>query len=284
MAKNLLKKGYPVIASDVSPVALQGLVDAGAKKAASPAEVASEAKTVVTMLPASAQVHEVYMGKNGLLGKVKAGTLLIDSSTIDPATSRDVAAAVTKAGAQFVDAPVSGGVNAARDALLTFMVGGEAKAFERAKEYLNCMGKNVVHCGPAGNGQAAKVCNNMLLGISMIGTAETMNLGVQLGLDPKLLAKILNMSSGRCWSSEVYNPCPGVVEGIPSSNDYKGGFGTALMTKDLGLAQTAAQSTFSPTPLGALALQVYRLMCNSGYSAKDFAAVYQFLQASSAKK
>lgn len=283
MAKNLLKKGYPVVANDVSPTTLQNLVEAGASKASSPADVVSQAKAVVTMLPASAHVQEVYKGNDGIFSKIKPGTLLIDSSTIDPSVARDVAAEAVKKGALFVDAPVSGGVNAARDGILTFMVGGETEAFERAKDILSSMGKNVVHCGSAGNGQAAKVCNNMLLGISMIGTAETMNLGVKLGLDPKLLAKILNMSSGRCWSSEVYNPCPGVVEGIPASNDYKGGFGSVLMAKDLGLAQNAALSTFSPTPMGSLALQIYRLMCNAGYSTKDFASVYQFLQAVSKK-
>eukprot|EP00914_Ancora_sagittata_P000098 GHVO01000503.1.p1 GENE.GHVO01000503.1~~GHVO01000503.1.p1 ORF type:complete len:219 (+),score=26.27 GHVO01000503.1:97-657(+) len=177
-----------------------------------------------------------------------------------------------------MDAPVSGGVVAARDALLTFMVGGPQSEFEKAKEVLSKMGKNVVHCGDVGTGQAAKICNNMLLGISMIGTSEAMNLGINLGLDPKLLAQILNMSSGRCWSTELYNPCPGVVEGIPSSNEYKGGFGTALMAKDLGLAQNAATNTLSPTPMGSLAHQIYRIMSNTELKGKDFASVFKFLQ------
>lgn len=284
MARNLLKKGHKLIVFDVTPASVEALKADGATVASSPKDVAAKADLIVTMLPASQHVLEVYTGNAGILRSVHKGSLLIDSSTIDPSVSQIMAEESNKVGATFVDAPVSGGVNAARDALLTFMVGGPEEAFTKAKAVLDKMGKNVVHCGPVGTGQAAKICNNMLLAISMIGTSETMNLGMSLGLDPKLLAKILNMSSGRCWSSEVYNPVPGVLEGVPSSNNYRGGFGTALMTKDLGLAQNAATTTKSPTPLGSLAHQIYRIMTNSGYAGKDFSSAFQFLQAQNEKK
>ncbi|XP_041371706.1 3-hydroxyisobutyrate dehydrogenase, mitochondrial-like isoform X2 [Gigantopelta aegis] len=279
MARNLLKKGYPLMVYDVSQQHMDTLKKDGAVLASSPAEVADHVTRIVTMLPESAHVQEVYTGKNGLFSKVKKQTLFIDSSTIDPAVSQAMAEEATEHGAMYVDAPVSGGVNAARDAVLTFMVGGTDKAFTDAKLLLDWMGKNIVHCGPVGTGQAAKICNNMLLGISMIGTSEAMNLGIKLGLDSKMLAKIFSMGSGRCWSSEVYNPVPGVIEGIPSSNDYKGGFGTALMTKDLKLAQNAAIATQSSTPMGSLAHQIYRMMTNQGFGEKDFSSAYQFIKA-----
>ncbi|KAH0509509.1 3-hydroxyisobutyrate dehydrogenase, mitochondrial [Microtus ochrogaster] len=170
------------------------------------------------------------------------------------------------------------GVGAARSGNLTFMVGGVEDEFAAAQELLACMGSNVMYCGAVGTGQVAKICNNMLLAISMIGTAEAMNLGIRSGLDPKLLAKILNMSSGRCWSSDTYNPVPGVMDGVPSSNNYQGGFGTTLMAKDLGLAQNSATSTKSPILLGSLAHQIYRMMCAKGYSTKDFSSVFQYLR------
>ncbi|CAL8364260.1 unnamed protein product, partial [Arctogadus glacialis] len=243
-----------------------------------PADVAEKADRILTMLPSSPNVIEVYTGANGILKKVKKGTLLIDSSTIDPAVSREMAVAAEKMGAVFMDAPVSGGVGAASLAKLTFMVGGPKEEYQAAEELLTCMGANVVYCGPVGTGQAAKICNNMLLAIGMIGTAETMNLGIRLGLDPKLLAQILNMSSGRCWSSDSYNPVPGVMEGVPSGNNYQGGFGTTLMAKDLGLAQSTATNTKTPVPLGSLAHQIYRVMCARGYANKDFSSVFQFLR------
>lgn len=278
MARNLLKKDFNVTVFDLSPAAVKSVTDAGAKSVGSPAELASQHTTIVTMLPSSPHVRDVYAGDDGILGAVQSGSLLLDSSTIDPAVSQEMAALANDKGATFMDAPVSGGVVAARDALLTFMVGGPEAKFNEAKAILDNMGKNVVHCGGVGTGQAAKICNNMLLGISMIGASETMNLGIHLGLDPKLLAKILNMSSGRCWSTEMYNPCPGVIEGIPSSNNYQGGFGTALMAKDLGLAQNAATATLCPTPMGSLAHQIYRIMSKTDLKNKDFASVFKFLQ------
>uniref|UniRef100_A0A8C3EC99 3-hydroxyisobutyrate dehydrogenase n=74 Tax=Telluraves TaxID=3073808 RepID=A0A8C3EC99_CORMO len=278
MAKNLVKHGYPVIAYDVFPEACKEFQDLGAQVTESPADVAERADRIITMLPSSPNAKEVYTGANGILKKVKKGSLLIDSSTIDPAVSKELAKAVEKMGAVFMDAPVSGGVGAARAGNLTFMVGGVEQEFNAAKELLTCMGSNVVYCGEVGTGQAAKICNNMLLAISMIGTAEAMNLGIRLGLDPKLLAKILNMSSGRCWSSDTYNPVPGVMEGVPSANNYQGGFGTTLMAKDLGLAQISATNTKTPVPLGSQAHQIYRMMCAKGYALKDFSAVFQFLR------
>ncbi|KAK6182914.1 hypothetical protein SNE40_010491 [Patella caerulea] len=278
MARNLIKNGYPIVVFDVNTDSTNSLKSDGASVASSPAEVASAVTKIVTMLPESSHVQEVYNGSKGIFSTVQKDSILIDSSTIDPSVSQHMASEAQKKGSVYLDAPVSGGVNAARDALLTFMVGGPETHFNQANELLSLMGKNVVHCGAVGTGQAAKICNNMLLGISMIGTAETMNLGMKLGLDPKMLAKILNMSSGRCWSSEVYNPVPGVLEGVPSSNDYKGGFGTALMTKDLGLAQSAATTTKAPTPLGSVAHQLYRTMVNHGLGGKDFSSAYLFLQ------
>ncbi|XP_007562689.1 3-hydroxyisobutyrate dehydrogenase a [Poecilia latipinna] len=278
MAKNLIKNGYPVIATDVFPECCKELQDLGAQVVDSPAYVAEKADRIITMLPSSPNVIEVYTGSNGILKKVKKGTLLVDSSTIDPAVAREMAVAAEKMGAVFMDAPVSGGVGAASMAKLTFMVGGLEEEFKAAEELFTCMGANVIYCGQVGTGQAAKLCNNMLLSIGMIGTAETMNLGIRLGLDPKLLAKILNMSSGCCWSSDTYNPVPGVMEGVPSANNYQGGFGTTLMAKDLGLAQNTATNTRTPIPLGSLAHQIYRVMCSRGYANKDFSSVFQFLR------
>ncbi|XP_034258112.1 3-hydroxyisobutyrate dehydrogenase, mitochondrial [Pantherophis guttatus] len=278
MAKNLVKHGYPIIACDVFPEACKEFQELGTQVGESPADVADKADRIITMLPSNPNAIEVYIGTNGILKKVKKGSLLIDSSTIDPEVSKELAKEAEKMGAVFMDAPVSGGVGAARAGNLTFMVGGVEQEFDAAKELLTCMGSNVVYCGEVGTGQAAKICNNMLLAISMIGTAETMNLGIRLGLDPKLLAKILNMSSGRCWSSDIYNPVPGVMEGVPSANNYQGGFGTTLMAKDLGLAQISATNTKSPVPLGSLAHQIYRIMCAKGYAQKDFSSVFQFLR------
>ncbi|XP_075414358.1 3-hydroxyisobutyrate dehydrogenase, mitochondrial isoform X2 [Tenrec ecaudatus] len=278
MAKNLMKHGYPLIVCDVFPDACREFQDKGEQVVSSPADVAEKADRIITMLPTSMNAIEVYSGANGILKNVKKGSLLIDSSTIDPSVSKELAKEVEKMGAVFMDAPVSGGVGAARSGNLTFMVGGVEEEFAAAKELLGCMGSNVLYCGAVGTGQAAKICNNMLLAISMIGTAEAMNLGIRLGLDPKLLAKILNMSSGRCWSSDTYNPVPGVMDGVPAANNYQGGFGTTLMAKDLGLAQDSATNTKSPILLGSLAHQLYRMMCAKGYSKKDFSSVFQFLR------
>lgn len=277
MARNLLKAGYPLVVSDVNEVAVNSLVTAGAKAEKYPAGVASRVKCLITMLPSSPHVQLVYTGDNGILKTVQSSTLLIDASTIDPAVSISMSQLAEKVNASFVDAPVSGGVGGAEAGTLTFMVGGSEKSFLDSKVVLAAMGKNIVHCGAVGTGQAAKICNNMLLGISMLGTSEAMNLGVKLGIDPKLLAGILNTSSGRCWSSEVYNPCPGVLPAVPASRGYTGGFGSALMSKDLGLAMGAASAAKASIPLGSLASQIYSIMCSQGFAEKDFSSAYEFL-------
>ncbi|XP_076341870.1 LOW QUALITY PROTEIN: 3-hydroxyisobutyrate dehydrogenase, mitochondrial [Tachypleus tridentatus] len=278
MARNLLDRGLSLVVYDVYPEVMTSLSDQGARIAQHPAEVAEKSDAIITMLPSNQHVQAVYTGENGIFKTVKPGTLLIDSSTIDPAVSVEMASLAERNGAVFLDAPVSGGVNAAKGATLTFMVGGKKSEFQPAKELLDFMGKNVIHCGDVGTGQAAKICNNMMLAVSMIGTAETMNLGIKLGLDPKLLAKIMNSSSGKSWSCEVYNPVPGVLENVPSSNNYEGGFGASLMLKDLGLSQAAASRSMTPTPMGSLAYQIYQMMVNHGYGSRDFSSVFMYIQ------
>merc|ERR1719259_251627 len=277
---NLVEKGRKVVGFDAAGSAslLTESIGNMFKWAACPAEVASQAKVVVTMLPNNEIVKKVYTGDDGVLSQVQADTLLIDCSTIDPQVAKDMASQADAKGAVFCDAPVSGGVNAAKAGTLTFMVGAEKfDSFDQAKALLSDMGKTIYHCGAVGTGQSVKICNNMLLAISMIGVSETMNLGIHLGLDPKLLADILSSSTGRCWSVDTYNPVPGVKPTVPSSNKYQGGFGSQLMLKDLGLAQDAASRAGSATPLGSQALHTYRIMCNSRYAGLDFSSVFQFL-------
>ncbi|OQV18829.1 3-hydroxyisobutyrate dehydrogenase, mitochondrial [Hypsibius exemplaris] len=278
MAQNLIKNGHSLVVHDVYPEAVARLEALGATAARSASEVAESCDRIITMLPSSPHVLQVYNCDSGLLKNVRPGTLLIDSSTIDPATTKEIAAKADAKGATFVDAPVSGGVGGAKDATLTFMVGCEEAKFAGIKTLLLHMGKNVVHCGGVGMGEAAKICNNMLMAISMVGVAETMNLGTRLGLDSKVLAGIINTSSGRCWSSDTYNPVPGIKPGTPSCNNYDGGFVNNLMAKDLGLAQNASTATMSPTPMGSLAHQLYRILITKGYGGKDFSSIYQFFQ------
>ncbi|XP_059933712.1 3-hydroxyisobutyrate dehydrogenase, mitochondrial-like [Mesoplodon densirostris] len=280
MAKNLMKHGYPLIIYDVFPDACKEFLDAREQVVSSPADVAEKADRIITVLPTSIDEIEAYSGANGILKKVKKGSLLIDSSTIDPMVLKELAKEVEEMGAVFMDAPVSGGVGAAWSANLTFMVGGVAEeSAAAAQQLLGCVGgSNVACCGAAWSGQAAKICNNFLLAISKTGTAEAMNLGIRLGSGPKLLAKILNMSSGRCRSSVTYNPVPGVMDGVPSADNYQGGFGTTLMAKDLGLTQDSATSTNSSILLGTQAHQIYRMICVKGSSKKDFSSVFQFLR------
>ena len=274
MALNLLKAGHRLHVYDLSAASVAHLVEAGATAAASPAALAqSDVEVIVTMLPAAAHVKAVYLGDDGLLANVHPSVLLIDSSTIDPQSAREVASAARQHGNPMLDAPVSGGTGGAAAGTLTFMVGGEAADFDRAQPILAAMGKNIVHCGGSGNGQAAKVANNMLLGISMIGVAEAMSLGVALGVDPKVLAGIINTSSGRCWSSDTYNPFPGVMDNVPAARGYSGGFGSDLMLKDLGLASEAAKQIRQPVILGALAQQLYQTFSTQGHGNLDFSAI-----------
>ena len=266
MAENLLKAGYALSVYDLSAEATARLQQAGANVADSPKNAAQNAQVVISMLPAGKHVHSVYLGEggfleegstDGLLADLPKGTLVIDSSTIAAADARKVAEAATKLGIDFLDAPVSGGTGGAIAGTLTFIVGGKDKAFAKAEPILAVMGKNIFQAGEHGAGQVAKICNNMLLGILMAGTAEAINLGVKNGLDPKVLSDIMLQSSGRNWTLEVYNPYPQVMENVPSSNGYKGGFMSKLMQKDLNLAMQTAKDTHVETPMGAKATELY---------------------------
>lgn len=274
MAHNLLKAGHQLSVFDLNAAAVENLVGAGALPVDSPTAIAQgNAELIITMLPAAAHVKSVYLGENGLIARTRAGVMLIDCSTIDPHSAREVAKAAAEHGNSMLDAPVSGGTGGAAAGTLTFMVGGSDADFDRAQPILAAMGKNIVHCGAAGNGQVAKVANNMLLGISMIGVAEAMALGVALGMDAKTLAGVINTSSGRCWSSDTYNPFPGVLDNVPASRGYSGGFGSDLMLKDLGLATEAAKQVRQPVILGALAQQLYQSFSAQGHGGLDFSAI-----------
>eukprot|EP01127_Copromyxa_protea_P002419 TRINITY_DN12310_c0_g1_i1.p1 TRINITY_DN12310_c0_g1~~TRINITY_DN12310_c0_g1_i1.p1 ORF type:complete len:329 (-),score=101.54 TRINITY_DN12310_c0_g1_i1:23-1009(-) len=286
MAQNLVKNGKSVIAYDIAPESVNNLVKEGAIAAANPQEVAaSKAPVIITMLPSSPHVRSCYLeGEKSLSAGLQPGQLFIDASTIDPAVAREIQAKLAELGATGIDAPVSGGIVGAQNATLTFMVGGTTEGFESAKPVLELMGKNIVYCGAAGNGQVVKIANNLVLGISMIGVSEAMNLGVKLGMDPKVLAGVLNTSTARCWSSDTYNPVPGVIPGVPSSNDYNGGFGVDLMAKDLSLAVGAAHAIKEPLPLGGSALQLYNMLSSKGLGGKDFSSVYKFLSEAAKKE
>jgi 3-hydroxyisobutyrate dehydrogenase len=278
MARNLIKAGHSLVVFDVVERNVEALQAAGAAAATSVKAAAADVELVMTMLPSSPHVKNVYLGPDGVLAAVAAGTPLIDSSTIDPHSAREVAAAAAAHGNPMADAPVSGGTGGAENGTLTFMVGAEPALFDTIKPTLAHMGKNIVHCGAAGTGQVAKICNNMLLGISMIGVAEAMNLGVSLGIDAKVLAGIINTSSGRCWSSDTYNPFPGVLENAPAARGYTGGFGTDLMLKDLGLAVDAAKQSRQPVTLGAAAQQIYQLWSSHGAGGQDFSSIINLLK------
>ena len=278
MAINLHKAGHAVRAFDLSAAACDRLRADGVPVAASATEAAAGAEVVVSMLPASAHVESLYLGDAGLLAQLAAGTLLIDCSTISAATARAVATAATARGIDCLDAPVSGGTGGAIAGTLTFMVGGPAAALERAWPLLEKMGANIFHAGDAGAGQTAKICNNMLLGILMIGTSEAIALGVANGLDPKVLSEIMRRSSGGNWALEKYNPLPGVMAAAPASKGYAGGFGTDLMLKDLGLAQENAAAVRASTPLGGLARSLYAAHSLAGHGGLDFSSVIRMVQ------
>ena len=275
MAHNLLKAGLTVYGFDLSDVAIQQFTEAGGIVAHNPQEAARHADVVITMLPAAKHVKDVYLGENGVLAVLKAGTLCIDSSTIDPQSIKDIAHIAAEQNIQVCDAPVSGGTIGAQAGTLTFMVGSDDLTFEQVKTVLAPMGKNIVHCGDVGAGQIAKICNNLILGISMVAVAEGMALGAKLGIDPKALAGVINSSSGRCWSSEVCNPWPDISENAPASRDYQGGFATQLMLKDLGLAIEAAGQAKQPIILGGLVQQMYQQLCLQGNAQLDFSSIVQ---------
>jgi 3-hydroxyisobutyrate dehydrogenase len=278
MAANLLKAGHEVTGFDVAKAAVDNLVRGGGRAAPSAAAAAGEAEIVITMLPAGPQVREVYTGAGGVLAALRPGAFLIDSSTIDVETARAVAAAAGERGFEMLDAPVSGGVGGAAAATLTFMVGGSEKGFARAEPVLKAMGKTIVHAGASGTGQAAKICNNMILGISMIAVCEGFALAEKLGLDWQKLFDISAKSSGQCWSLTNYCPAPGPVPSAPSNRDYQAGFTTAMMLKDLKLAQQAAQAANAATPLGAEAAALFQLAATSGLGHKDFSSIFRVIR------
>ena len=275
MAANLAAKGFRVHAFDLSTDALEKAVKAGCTAAVSAAEAVAGADVVVTMLPAGTHVAGVY--RDALFGKVPAGTLLIDCSTIDVATAKALGVEAAEAGLVAVDAPVSGGIAAANAGTLTFMVGGTDEGFARARPVLEAMGKAVIHAGASGAGQTAKICNNMLLGASMIATAEAFVLANKLGLDPQRFYDIASVSSGQCWSMTSYCPLPGVGPETPADRGYQGGFAVNLMLKDLRLAAEAANSAYASTPMGARALELYEAFSAEGQGGLDFSAIIKAL-------
>ncbi|UKB78542.1 3-hydroxyisobutyrate dehydrogenase [Chryseobacterium sp. MEBOG07] len=275
MAANLVKNGHNVIGFDLSSSALEALVSAGGHISDSALAASKDADVVISMLPSGKHVAELYSEE--FISQLKPDTLLIDSSTIDAVTARSVAQLAASKGCKMIDAPVSGGTAGAQAGTLTFIVGGKTKDYEKASPLLKCMGQNIFHAGDSGAGQVAKICNNMLLAVHMIGTSEAINLGVRHGLDPKTLSEIMQKSSGRNWSLEVYNPYPGVMENAPASREYSGGFAVDLMTKDLGLAAEAGLETRTSTPLGNAALNLYRIWSEAGNGTIDFSSIIQFL-------
>jgi len=275
MAINLVKAGHQVCVFDLSAQAVAHVVEQGATTQAKASECVKGAEYIISMLPAGKHVEMVYLADDGLINHIAKGAQVIDSSTIDSATSIKVGAALLAQGINFIDAPVSGGVGGATAGTLSFMVGGSEADFNQAKPVLDNMGKNVFHAGNHGAGQVAKACNNMLLSVLMLGTSEALQLGISNGLDASVLSNIMSNSSGSNWTLDVYNPCPGVMENVPSSNDYQGGFMVDLMAKDLGLAMDTAVKSQSSTPMGALARSLYAMHAANGNGAKDFSSAFE---------
>jgi 3-hydroxyisobutyrate dehydrogenase len=278
MAQNLIKAGHPVCGYDLSTAALDKFSALGGIAVRSLDVASMGVDLVITMLPAREQVREVYLGQGGVLASAAPSTLLVDCSTVDVETARAVAAAAKVNELEMLDAPVSGGVAGARAATLTIMVGGSDTAFERARPVLEGMGRNIVHAGAAGSGQAAKICNNMILGISMIAVCEAFVLAEKLGLDARKLFEISSQSSGQCWSMTSYCPMPGMVPTSPANHDYQPGFTATMMLKDLRLAQDAARLTRAVAPLGAGATAVYQRFVDDGGGAVDFSGIIRFLR------
>ncbi len=277
MAANLARAGHAVTAFDLSAEAAGQARSQGLRVAASAADAVEGATVVVSMLPASRHVESLFLGETGLLGKLAAGTLVIDCSTIAPASAKKVAEAATGRGLHVIDAPVSGGTAGAAAGTLTFIVGGEATALERARPVLQAMGKNIFHMGASGSGQVAKLCNNMALGVIMAVTGEALALGAAHGLDARALSQMMAVSTGRSWATEVCNPWPGVLENAPASRGYAGGFGSDLMLKDLGLAVEAAMATGATIPLGELARNLYAMNRQAGRGGLDFSSVVKLV-------
>ena len=278
MAANLIKAGITVTVFDLNPQAVAALTDQGALSAKTACGAAASADYVITMLPAGKHVQSIYIGDDnnkGLLDVVGKDTLLIDCSTIDAQTAQIVGAKAAKNGIEFMDAPVSGGTAGAAAGTLTFICGGSDVAYAKAQTVLTVMGANIFHAGQVGAGQIAKICNNMLLSVLMVGTSESLQLGIDNGLDPKVLSDIMKVSSGGNWTLEKYNPCPNVMDNVPSSKGYQGGFMVDLMVKDLGLSQQAALASNSSTPMGALARSLYVNHARQGHGRLDFSSIFE---------
>ena len=275
MAPNLAKAGHDVRAFDLVAEAVDKAVAGGCKAAPSAAEAVKDADVVVTMLPAAKHVRHVY--ENEVAPNARAGTLLIDCSTIDVASAREVGAGLEELGFEFVDAPVSGGIAAAAGGSLTFMVGGSNDAFERARPVIEPMAKAVIHAGHLGAGQAAKICNNMILGATMIVTCEAFVLAQKLGLDPQVFFDISSKASGQSWSMTSYAPVPGVGPETPADHDYEGGFAAALMLKDLKLAADAARHAGAYAPMGGEAEELYQRFVDRGGGNKDFSGIIKMI-------
>ena len=277
MAKNLLKSGHTVYAFDLSPAALDEVVNAGGVAASAAAQACEKADVVISMLPAGKHVQSVYQGEDGLLAQLAGGVLVLDASTIDAGTAREVGSVAAERGIDFMDTPVSGGVAAAQAGTLAFMCGGSVEAFARARPILEAMGngEKIFHAGPAGAGQVAKAANNMLLAIHMIGTCEALSMGAAHGLEPAVLSDIMKASSGNNWSLQVYNPWPDVMPDVPSSKDYQPGFMVDLMVKDLGLANKVADDADIKNTMGKLALSLYQDHQEQGNGQRDFSSILE---------
>ncbi|WP_181140981.1 3-hydroxyisobutyrate dehydrogenase [Xanthomonas arboricola] len=277
MAANLSKAGHQLRVFDLVPAALDAAVAAGAHAASSAHDTLADAEIVISMLPASRHVEALYLGEAGILAQIPAAALVIDCSTIAPASARKLAAEAQARGLAILDAPVSGGTAGAAAGSLTFIVGGAAQVLERARPVLQAMGKNIFHVGDNGAGQVAKLCNNMALGVIMAATGEALALGVAQGLDPAVLSQMMAVSTGRSWATEVCNPWPGVLPNAPASRGYSGGFGNDLMLKDLGLVAESAVQAGVSIPLGELARNLYAMNSKAGNGALDFSSVIKLV-------
>lgn len=275
MALNLLNANYQVCVFDLVPESVQQLVAKGATTAVSAKQAAIDADIVISMLPAGAHVRSLYAGEEGLSQVLSADSLVIDCSTIDVESVRSVAEHLATKNIRFIDAPVSGGVSGAQAGTLTFIVGGDVVDVEHAKPVLAAMGKNIFHAGEQGAGQIAKICNNMLLSVLMTGTSEALQMAINNGLDPTVMSQIMLQSSGRNWTLEVYNPCPNIIDSVPSSNNYEGGFMVDLMNKDLALAMQCAAQSQSSVPMGTQAQNLYKQHSQQGNGQLDFSSIFK---------
>jgi 3-hydroxyisobutyrate dehydrogenase len=284
MARNLIKAGHTVTGYDLNSAASDRFTSDGGVAATALDMACMGAEVIITMLPAGKDVRDVYLQRGGVLASALDGALLIDASTIDVETARAVAAAAQVNELAMVDAPVSGGVAGAEAGTLTFMVGGSDRAFERAKPILEAMGKTIVHAGGPGHGQAVKICNNMMLGVSMIAVSEAFLLAEKLGIDPQKLFDLASKASGQCWAMTSYCPVPGPVPASPANRGYQAGFTAAMMLKDLKLAQEAAKASGAKAPMSAAATALYNLFVEQGSARTDFSGIIRFLRGGEAPK